>query len=246
MTHVARTARGLLDLLFPPVCRLCNALRPADTDPDDPFCALCAPHLRPGGENTCPRCAATIGPYAWVEKGCPECAGRSLHFDAAYRLGKYAGPLRDAILRMKSLSGQDLAEALGRHWAESHAGALRAEPIHYVVPVPLHWVRRWQRGYNQAHAIAYGMARELKLPCRAHWLRRLRHTPAQHLLSPTARRDNVKNAFKARSRSELEGKTVLLVDDVLTTGTTCSEAAKALRAAGAGRVVAAVLARAEA
>jgi ComF family protein len=119
------------------------------------------------------------------------------------------------------------------------------EPIHCVIPVPLHWRRRWQRGYNQAEALARALAGACGFPCRSHWLARVRHTPAQHLLSPSARRANVQGAFHARKRPELAGATVLLVDDVLTTGTTCSEAARALRDAGVRKVIVAVVARAE-
>lgn len=243
MSHAVRAAQGLLDLLFPPTCRLCGLVQASGAE--SPFCSTCAAGLRPETGHVCPHCACTIGPFASVENGCPQCVDKGFQFHGALRMGRYAGPLRDAILRMKALSGADLAETLGRHWVRQHAADFRAEPIHFIIPVPLYWSRRWQRGYNQAHAIAQAMAWELRVPCRPHWLRRVRHAPAQHLLSVTARRDNVKGAFQARPRRELHDRTVLLVDDVMTTGTTCSEAAKALRAVRVKRVVVAVLARAE-
>jgi predicted amidophosphoribosyltransferase len=83
------------------------------------------------------------------------------------------------------------------------------------------------------------------LPCRPRWLRRIRNTPQQMRQTPADRRDNVRGAFRARARPALRGQTVLLVDDVLTTGSTCSEAARALREAGAARVVVAVLAHSQ-
>jgi ComF family protein len=113
-----------------------------------------------------------------------------------------------------------------------------------VVSVPLHWWRRWRRGYNQSAALARGIARHLQIPCFPSWLRRLRNTPDQTLQTPAGRRENVRGAFGARSRAHLKGRTVLLVDDVMTTGATANEAARALRAAGAARVVVAALARA--
>jgi ComF family protein len=113
-----------------------------------------------------------------------------------------------------------------------------------VVPVPLHWVRRWQRGYNQSSAIAYGLASRLRLPFRPGWLRRTRNTPSQTKQTASGRRDNVRGAFAVPRRVRLDGQTVLLVDDVMTTGATASEAARALRKAGAGRVAVAVLGRA--
>jgi predicted amidophosphoribosyltransferase len=110
---------------------------------------------------------------------------------------------------------------------------------------PLHWWRHWQRGHNQSEALARALARRLGVPCRPRWLRRVRHTPRQTQQPPSARADNVRGAFRARRGAPLAGTTVLLVDDVLTTGSTASEAARALRAAGAGRVVVAVLGRAQ-
>jgi predicted amidophosphoribosyltransferase len=107
------------------------------------------------------------------------------------------------------------------------------------------WWRHWQRGYNQSEALARALARRLGVPCRPRWLRRVRHTPHQTQQPPSARAGNVRDAFRARRGAPVTGATVLLVDDVLTTGSTASEAARALRAAGAARVVAGVLARAQ-
>jgi ComF family protein len=146
------------------------------------------------------------------------------------------------ILRLKHSSGEPQAEKLASLWADHAAARFRAQAADMIVPVPLHWWRYWQRGYNQSQALALVLAEQLKLPCRPRWLRRIRHTPHQVGQTPAARRANVRGVFAARPRKELKNKTVLLVDDVLTTGTTASEAAKALRTAGAARVVVAVLA----
>jgi ComF family protein len=109
--------------------------------------------------------------------------------------------------------------------------------------VPLHWKRRAWRGYNQSAEVAERLARRLKLPFHENLLRRTRPTPVQTNLSATKRRENVRNAFSPRRR--LEGASVLLVDDVMTTGATCHYAAKALKEAGASKVIAAILARRE-
>jgi ComF family protein len=104
------------------------------------------------------------------------------------------------------------------------------------------WRRRWWRGYNQSEALARPLAARLGLACHPSALRRIRNTPQQTTQTATARLDNVRNAFRARAG--LTGRTVLLVDDVMTTGSTVAEATRALRRAGARRVVVAVLARA--
>jgi ComF family protein len=179
-----------------------------------------------------------------LEGGCVHCRDELFPFACVRRLGPYDGPLRETILRLKHAGNEILAETLGMLWAEHAAAALREAEADVVVPVPLHWWRRLARGYNQSEALASRVASRLGLPCRARWIRRIRNTPSQTSQTPTGRRDNVRGAFHASPRQELRGKTVLLVDDVLTTGSTCAEAARALRAAGAARVVIAVLARA--
>jgi ComF family protein len=146
---------------------------------------------------------------------------------------------------MKNPAGQGLADLAGRLWAGHSREALLSLGADFVVPVPLHWWRRWQRGYNQSEALAWAVAWGLGLPCRSRWLYRRRHTPGQTQQTAPKRRDYVRGAFGARSHPEIRGKTILLVDDVLTTGSTASEAARALVAAGAGRVVVAVLAHSQ-
>jgi predicted amidophosphoribosyltransferase len=143
---------------------------------------------------------------------------------------------------MKHTSGEGIAEVLGNLWAEHAGPQLRALGAGVVIPVPLHWWRRLARGYNQSETLARSLATALHLPCHPRWLRRVRATPKQTQQTPAGRWDNVRGSFRARPRAALRGVSVLLVDDVLTTGGTASEAARALRAAGAARVVVAVLA----
>jgi ComF family protein len=151
--------------------------------------------------------------------------------------------LRQVILRMKHLSGEGLAEVIGELWAAHLENCLREVKADVIIPMPLHWLRHLQRGYNQSEALARAVAGRLGLPCRPGWLRRIRYTPQQQAQkSASARRENVRNAFLAPARAKLRGKTILLVDDVLTTGSTANEAARALRAAGVKRLVVAVLA----
>jgi ComF family protein len=168
------------------------------------------------------------------------CRKTSFAFDRAVRLGPYDGLLRTLILKMKQPDGEPVAEAVGTAWADARADSLARLGAAVVVPVPLHWWRRWRRGFNQSECLARAVASRLHLRCRR-WLRRTRATPMQTALAPSGRRDNVRGAFRATRAADVRGKTVLLIDDVLTTGSTAHEAARALRAAGASRVVVAVL-----
>lgn len=234
--------RGLLQLLYPGLCEACGAVLAPE---QGGFCASCRSALVTDPYPSCPRCASTIGPFIHVADGCFRCRDLRYHFERAIRLGPYDGLLRELILRLKQPWGENLAEHLGGLWAEAAEASLTALDADLVIPVPLHWLRSWQRGYNQSAALAGALAARLQLPCRPGWLRRVRNTPSQTTQSPAARRANVQRAFHARARTELRGRTVLLVDDVLTTGSTCSEAARALRDAGAARVVVAVLAHSQ-
>jgi ComF family protein len=232
-------AQGLLQLVYPGACALCRhpLLQQAD------FCDACKAALTTDPFSTCPRCAGTVGPFTSLEGGCNLCRPYPFQFERVIRLGPYDGLLREVILRLKRASGEALAEKVGDLWAAHLEMTVRQSGIQVIVPVPLHWRRRWTRGYNQSGALARALAKRLGLPYHPAWLRRTWNTPPQVEQTPTARRENVRGAFKARWRPDLKDQAVLLVDDVLTTGSTASEAARALRKAGAGRVLVAVLAR---
>lgn len=159
------------------------------------------------------------------------------NFDNAYCYGAYEGVLRELIHLYKYAGMRPLAAPLG----ELLGAALpRDERFDVVVPVPLHWRRRWSRGFNQSELLARLTAKRCGVPMRAA-LRRMRATDAQAGLSNSRRRRNVAGAFRARE--SLAGKRVLLVDDVMTTGATASACAAALKRAGARSVALLALAR---
>jgi ComF family protein len=158
------------------------------------------------------------------------------------RLGAYDGVLQQAVLRIKHASQECLAERLAWRWAEFRRADFEQLGCHAIVPVPLHWRKRLWRGYNQSQALARGLSDRLGVPCRSRWLWRTRATSEQRMQANAGeRRVNVAGAFWARGR--LGGLHVLLVDDVMTTGHTASEAARALKKAGAKCVSVAILAR---
>jgi ComF family protein len=233
-------AQGLLQLVYPSSCFVCGQWLPAE---QAHFCTNCRSALTTDPLPCCPRCAGTVGPHVPLEGGCTACRGQSFPFECVVRLGPYDDLLRQAILRLKYAPDEGLTEVLGELWASHREDRLRDLKADAIVPVPLHWRRRWRRGFNQSEVLAQALAHRLHIPCQPGWLRRIRHTPPQTGQSNTARRENMRNAFAASRWAELRGKSILLVDDVLTTGSTASDAARALRAAGAARVVVAVLAR---
>jgi ComF family protein len=240
---VAAFVRSVGEWVYPNLCLVCDKREP-ETEPfRHGLCKSCYTAVTTDPFGACPRCAQTIGPHTDTAHGCAGCRGTALGFDAAYRLGPYREQLRDAVLRTKVLAGEGLADLLGRLFAEHRGDVLRAAGIDLVAPVPLHWWRKWARGYNQAEAVARELAAGLELSFVPNLLSRVRWTPQQVQPTREARRENVKGAFRVHRRARVAARTVLLVDDVMTTGSTLGEAARVLRAAGADRVVAAVLAR---
>jgi len=109
--------------------------------------------------------------------------------------------------------------------------------------VPMHWRRRWQHGTNSAALLAEQLARRLRVPLAVGLLRRDRNTLPQFSLPPSERPANVRSAFSVRPSYHLDRACVLVVDDILTTGATCSEASRVLRRAGATHVAVAVVGR---
>jgi ComF family protein len=235
-------AHGLLGLVYPGLCLTCG--RPLG-DADDSFCYPCMEMLFKDPHSVCPGCAATVGPFGIVEGRCPNCKEERFAFAVVLRLGEYDGLLRQVVLRLKDRRGEGLAELIGERWAHRARGPFQELGVQGIVPVPLHFWRRMLRGYNQSAALARGLARGLGLGCVNGWLRRVRHTPRQTAQTAAGRRHNVRGAFAVRRGAPVVGRSLLLVDDVMTTGATADEAARALRAAGAARVAVAVLARAE-
>jgi ComF family protein len=146
---------------------------------------------------------------------------------------------------MKRPTGEGLAIAVA-HLLADHTGSqlVEFEPD-VVVPIPMHWTRRLVRGTNSAETLAEVLARRGRLPIARRLLVRLRKTLPQFNLHPGERVRNIRGAFRVRAGYHLDAARVLLVDDILTTGATCSEASRVLLAAGAAQTTVAVVARAE-
>jgi ComF family protein len=190
----------------------------------------------------CPRCGASTGVGGVTALGCAFCVGKSLQWQRMTRLGPYAEPIDQWIRAMKFARqwcwapwfGRQLAHAVGQPF--DHAKVV-------VCPVPMHWLRRYNRGYNQAQLMAKALAKARRWPT-ANLLRRTRHTPPQTAVAPSRRHHNVRGSF-AIATVDLTNYEIILVDDVKTSGATLGECARLLRHAGARSVHAAVAAVAD-
>jgi len=175
---------------------------------------------------------------------CIRCRKTPLKFDAVVALGSYHAGLRYSVLRMKLPAHDVLSMAFGRLLAERRRELLLGLCADVIIPIPMFWTRRLGRGKNNPEVLASCLAKPLGISARRGVLVRCRNTPPQAGLPPSQRFRNVRGAFRVRRPDVVKGARVLLVDDVLTTGATCSEAAKMLKQAGASMVAVAVVARA--
>lgn len=240
LPYLRRAWFAATDWVWPRACLLC------ETRMADPagvcLCSACVAALSTDPHRTCPRCSSSVGPHTDTSAGCLRCHDEVVRFDSATRLGVYDGRLREAVLRIKHVAGDALAEALGTIFAYKLRQRWEKDGPQVVIPVPLHWRRRLTRGYNQAESVARGIAEELRLPLVTRAVRRVRPTPKQTAVSAAERRRNVAGAFRHTTLAAVKDLRVLLVDDVLTTGATADAVAAAVRTAGAAQVHVAVLA----
>lgn len=240
-----RLGSGTLELVYPAACAGCGAEMDAAATPAgrDVFCPSCVDRLALFNGPACLRCGATVPASAADRRRCGWCRGVRLSFDETVALGEYTGLLRDWVLEMKRRPGDRLALAVAEtiwQWCGDRLLATRPD---VVVPVAMHWRRRWAHGTNSAANMAERLAGRLGVPLAAGLLRRGRNTPPQFTLPPSERAANVRGAFSVNPGYHLVRARVLVVDDVLTTGATCSEAARVLKRAGAAHVAAVVAAR---
>ena len=230
-----------VDLLFPPRCVNCDADLSEGSDGLQ-LCADCRLMLGPRIWPCCPACGAAGKPAG----RCPWCRKARLKFDAVIPLGSYNQGLDRVVIRMKRPVHHSLSMAMGRLLTQRRWPRLVDFGADVIVPIPMFWARRLIRGTNSPEILAACLGRHLRLPVRRLLVRR-RNTPPQVGLSPTARFQNVRGAFAVRRRQIRRSRDVrvLLVDDTLTTGATCSEAAAMLKRVGASAVACAVIARAQ-
>jgi competence protein ComFC len=245
LAAAAKQARSVLvdlqQLLWPLRCEVCRV--PLGYE-EKPLCRECWNELSLAvSRHYCRRCGRSVSPYGIMPGGCGHCQEESFKFDAIARAGMYTTVLRQLILNLKFKDATELTGLLGGMIRDAFRASGLGEQTDLIVPVPLHWRRRLERGFNQSDLLA-GSLRDFAIPV-SRDLVRVRYTSRQWNLTSPERRRNVKNAFRVRQGHPFEGKRTCLVDDITTSGATLNECAATLKAAGAAGVTALVLAVAE-
>ena len=232
------TGRTALDLVYPPCCVLCRVRISHDRPV---ICDDCGSGLLSVDAPYCERCGQ---PLDAPVSSCPACPGRTFYFDGAFSGFQFNRPLQDLIHQLKYRNRPGIGRYLGSLLAKRVEGEPGIPHITAVVPVPLHPLRKRERGYNQSACIARGISEGTGIPVLENVLVRNRNTPTQTSLNPDARTANVEGVFEVGRGEAVRDATVSLVDDIFTTGATINSCARALLQGGAERVFALTIARA--
>jgi ComF family protein len=230
---------SFLDLIYPRYCPFCEQ---KIAQVGKYLCDVCFNQLEIVKEG-CRKCGGAIEKGSKITSRCNRCKRKIFYFNRAVAVGEYKGKFRDLILQIKFFHNAYLIKFLAGLLVEKLRRQDFIDFIDIMVPVPLSRMKLLQRGYNQAELLAYIVSKRLRIKLSRDNLIKVRETPPQSSLSDEQRQKNVVNVFRVKNHREFNGKNVLLIDDVLTTGATASECAKILKRAGAKVVYLAVVAR---
>ena len=229
-------------LVYPSFCRLC--VEPLDEPGEKVVCRACLAKLSPFGGPSCPLCGR-FHEGEGEDHLCSKCLERAPAFSLHRSCGAYGGTLKDVILLFKYRKYAPLSRPLAG-FAER---CLASDPklwagADFLIPVPLHPARKRERGFNQSRLLARDLGRLRGMRVLEGCLVKAKNVPPQAGLRAAEREENVKKAYAVRRRQKVRGKTLILIDDVTTTGATLRECARVLLKAGAKEVRAITLAQA--
>lgn len=225
-----------LALLLPRECPVCAGDLPWNAPAG--ICCGCWSGIRPLLAPLCDRCGHPLGsfPANPPPHTCIPCGKNPPPFRSARSLGSYDDSLREILKQFKYTGRTEIGPILGTFMVSCLRLQMPAREWDGVIPVPLHRYKQWQRGFNPAEILARSVARATGLPLLRRILVRIRPTSTQASLPKSERRRNVRNAFRVRRCGSVRGRTLLLVDDVLTTGATAAECSGQLLRSGARAV----------
>jgi competence protein ComFC len=224
---------GLKNIIYPPTCLICKQGL-AKTRPDELVCVKCREGIKKNAPPFCRRCGRNLGKINSAVNICPACLKNQAHFDRAFAPCVYEGAIKDLIHEFKYNNRDYLAGILSALMVDFiREYDIPISSLDLIIPIPLHPARLREREFNQAELLARKIASAYSKPVSSDNLVRRRHTRTQTDLQSSERLTNVKDSFALRFPELVKGKNILLVDDVMTTGATSSEASRALKNAGA-------------
>jgi ComF family protein len=242
-----KVLNSLVDLIYPPRCPICQAFLQDQValhgGRELPFCEACFKDFTEINSPICSLCGRPFSDGIEQDRVCEDCLRKRPHYDLARAPYLYDGALMTAIHQLKYAQRSHLADSLGSllaSFAQNWIGELEG---YVIMPVPLHPRRLRSRGFNQSLLLARCVALKTGAELDFLSLRRTKFTKPQTELSSEERKKNVRKAFEVLKPGLVKKRTILLVDDVATTGSTLNECAKALKRAGADSVLCLVLAR---
>lgn len=230
----------VLDLVYPRYCAGCGG---ATGDEHDYFCWNCKAELSFISLPYCAVCGNPVSGMVDAEYTCYPCSEKRPAFDQARSVARFRGRLRQLIHDFKYNQAVWLRRDLARLLVSGVSTFFDPAGLDLVAPVPLYPARQRQRSYNQSQLLAENLARHFRIPLKGNLLLRTRPTATQTHLTAEERATNVRGAFRVHDRDRPEGRSILLVDDVMTTGATVGECARVLKAAGAAQVLVITVAR---
>jgi ComF family protein len=223
-----------LSFFYPEVCQICGAGRA--TLEEGFVCSDCGQNVRFVVPPYCERCGLPFPGELTTAFECSNCQDVELHFSSARSAVLARDPVLEVIHRYKYKRALWFEPFLADLLVRQARLALRREEWDLIVPVPLHRLKEEEREFNQAERLARRLGAATGIPVEARMLRRVTPTRTQTLLSRTERAENVRHAFALREGPSPRGQSIVMVDDVLTTGATTNACARVLRAAGASQV----------
>ena len=237
MNVLHRLINGLIDIIYPKTCIVCKIKLKDISSIDNLICLNCWAKIKRNLPPFCYRCGRHLTQNDFTGNICSSCVSQELHFDRAFSPCMYEGTIKELIYEFKYNGKDYLGLSLSRLMIEFiKEYNLPMNTIDFIIPLPLHNIRLREREFNQAKILSNHVAGEFKKRALDSYLMRSRYTRTQTELQENKRLLNVKDSFSVANNLDLKGKNVLLVDDVLTTGATCSEAAYALKNAGVNGV----------
>lgn len=223
--------KNTLDFVFPSVCPGCDK----EINSNQLFCSTCFKQITFIKKPVCHRCGLPLMCEQTDEKMlCSDCLKKRPQYDRARAVFVYDTVSKGCILKLKYADKMEYSKPFVELLYQ--AGQELFFKTDIIMPVPMHWKRKLKRKYNQADLLARGLATKTALLYSNDNLIRSRHTPIQENKSVSERNKNVKDAFEVKKPEKIKKKSILLIDDVYTTGATVNNCAKALKAAGAKAV----------